>query len=169
MCPSRRSPRPPNPTGRLAVLGLPATFTLEDLFAAVAQWMGRPLRVRCVPLPPDLSAFWLVVQKATRLVDYFILAADLPVPQRNLAAAHEVGHMLCGHTPSAITAEADLLAALTAPGPLAALARSLQCARRPAEETAAETLATAICLRLVLPTDQQAEAPSADRFRRWLG
>jgi hypothetical protein len=137
------SPRGPDPEKVLREIGLTKRFSLRALYRAVEFNRGRTLRIKAAVLPPEYSALWIQTDRA----DYIVVAEGLPRLQQNQASVHEIAHMLLGHQPHTVTSLGDLGAALGLPARMQVLARSGYHYGNQ-EESEAEALATAICMRL---------------------
>jgi hypothetical protein len=115
--------------------------------------------VREYSLPPEFTGLWVRTQQA----DYIVVARGLIPSQHQQAIVHEVAHMLLRHQPGAITSPAGLREALGVPKSMWALARSGY-RYGSDEEEEAETLATVICLRLMLSEEGLPADPNLGRF-----
>jgi hypothetical protein len=133
----------PDPAKILQGLGLPKRFSLQALYGAVERNRGQILVIRVAVLPPEYSALWIQTDRA----DYIVVAEGLPQLQQNQASVHEMAHMLLEHQPHSVASPDELRAALGLPARMQVLARSGY-HYGSEEESEAEALATAICMRL---------------------
>ncbi|MGW5332224.1 regulator component [Streptomyces bauhiniae] len=87
-------------TTALRELGLPDTFDLPALCAALSASRGRPLRRMPVPGLHDVCGLWI----ATDSADLIAYEQHTSAPHQDHIVLHEIGHVLCDHFPATLSA-----------------------------------------------------------------
>ena len=83
---------------RLAELGVPANWDIDQLCDLVAEQRGRP--IRCIPVAMSAThpcGFWI----ATEPADLIVYESDTSRAHQEHIIAHELAHIICCHRGSA--------------------------------------------------------------------
>ncbi|MFD1051797.1 hypothetical protein ACFQ1S_42685, partial [Kibdelosporangium lantanae] len=86
---------------RLHGLGLPTRFTVNDLAEALARQRGKPIILRAASFPAGVLTGGLLI---TDSVDFIAYPETTPL-HRDHIIGHELGHIIAGHTPTAVQGE----------------------------------------------------------------
>ncbi|GAA3434826.1 hypothetical protein [Kutzneria kofuensis] len=80
-------------------LGLPDSFDVPTLCAALSARRGRPIQQLPVPNLFDVCGLWI----ATDTADLIAYEQHTSAPHQNHIVLHEIGHMLCDHYPATVS------------------------------------------------------------------
>lgn len=86
---------------RLHDLGLPTRFTVNELAEALARQRGKPIILRAASFPAGVLTGGLLI---TDSVDFIAYPETTPL-HRDHIIGHELGHIIAGHTPTAVQGE----------------------------------------------------------------
>lgn len=76
-------------------LDLPDPFDIDDLCARLGSQRGRPILPMAIPMPPSgACGLWI----ATASYDAIFCQASTSRLHQTHILAHELGHLLCGHS-----------------------------------------------------------------------
>jgi hypothetical protein len=151
-----------SPEHILHSLGLPASFSVEDLLDAIGAYQDRPVHLLVHDLSFPFSGFWVMSED----MDWVIVARHLSAQERAQTVLHEASHIIL-HDPAALMSSEDLFSALADGKRLHALARA--CSYEEQAEHEAEALASFIAVRILDVAVRPEPDEAAQRFLRYLG